>query len=168
MKLKSVVFSTPTLAGALVASFASVAVAFRPKTKRNSKSVHKGPGSQRRPHPLGAPTENQALKTMMHVSRHDHHNIEIKSVIDLSDESQQIVTKKGQQTTRHRNLSSTNLRFNDRNRGIVGFSRIRSRIGKRCRGDCGRAVKKILIRTWTTILSIPNTSDDSRKSSPRF
>lgn len=32
-------------------------------------------------------------KTVMQVSRHDHHNVEIKSIIDLCDDSQKIVTE---------------------------------------------------------------------------
>lgn len=46
------------------------------------KSEHKDKAT------AGAPT-----KTVMTVSRHDHHNVEIKSVIDLCDDSQKVVTE---------------------------------------------------------------------------
>lgn len=59
----------------------SLSVPFRPKAK-----------SVAAPRPTTSST-SLGSRSMMQVSRHDHHNIEIKSVIDLCDESQKIVTE---------------------------------------------------------------------------
>lgn len=59
----------------------SLSVPFRPKAN-----------IQAAPRPTTTST-SVGTRSMMQVSRHDHHNIEIKSVIDLCDESQKVVTE---------------------------------------------------------------------------
>lgn len=100
MKFKSVAFSS-----SLPASFASTATtlatsltnslagAFRTKQAVAAENKRSGPSSAGPSPAKASSVSNLSPKTVMQVSRHDHHNVEIKSVIDLCDDSQKVVTE---------------------------------------------------------------------------
>ncbi|CAN5400032.1 hypothetical protein BH10BDE1_BH10BDE1_19930 [soil metagenome] len=77
----------------LVSALRSVATVERRPPPLAQRSAEKTEELRKPNSSVSTSTSSSAPQTVMQVSRHDHHNVEIKSIISLCDDSQKVVTE---------------------------------------------------------------------------